>query len=402
MEICFVTRGFPPEIGGVPSVVFYTGRELVKRGHSVSVVTLNTTRSKNFEMVEGMNVYRAKIPCFNPHKTNVLTWAAAGTIGGILLTYVAFKHKVKVVHAMDLSFGAAACFVARVPLIRKKFLLRYCGDLAYEIACRSKTEGFSPEHGIEESWKLNAASIQFALKIQKFYLKLFQLVLPTTEHSKSLLLKQGVNEKKIFKTSCGVDAGKFKPLAKKQNAVKQIISGGRFERWKKFDNIIEALSILQKKGINAEVVLAGDGEEGQNLKALAEKLGLGEKVHFAGNISHEKLSELISEADVFVSSSAPNVGISNIVLEAMASGKAVVSSDIPGAKEAITSSENGVLYSTGNSKELAAVLEKILKDDNFRKKLEANARKTAIEKFTYKKVADDFLKAYNTVLPKNI
>ncbi|MFH1240119.1 MAG: glycosyltransferase family 4 protein [Candidatus Diapherotrites archaeon] len=394
MNICFVTRGFPPEVGGVPSVVFYTGKELVKRGHNISVVTLNTTKSKSFEVIDGMNVYRANAPFFNPHKNNVITWVIAGILGALTLSYVSFKHKVKIVHAMDLSFGAVTCLLSRPLLLRKKFLLRYCGDLAYEIATRSKIKGFSAEQGIEESWKLNSASIKLALKIQKLYFKIFHLILPTTKHGKSLLIKQKVNEKKIFKTHYGVDAEKFKPTTKKQKQIKQIVSGGRFEKWKKFDDIINAMSILQKKGIDTEFSLAGDGAEEKNLKKLAKKLGLEKKVHFEGNVSHEKLSKMMSDSDVFVSASAPNLGISNIVLEAMASGKAVISSDIPGAFEAIKNNENGIIYKTGDVKELSAALEKILTKDDFRKKLEQNARKTITEKFTYAKVADDFLEAY--------
>jgi len=394
VNICFVTRGFPPEVGGVPSVVFYTGKELVKRKHLVSIVTLNTTKSKSFEVIDGMNVYRVNVPFFNPHKNNIVTWVLAGILGALTLIYVSFKHKIKIIHAMDLSFGAPSALLARIPLIRKKFLLRYCGDLAYEIATRSKIKGFSAEMGIEESWKLKSTSIKIALLIQKFYLKSFHLILPTTEHGKSSLIKQKVNEKNIFKTHYGVDAENFKPTAKKQNMIKQIVSGGRFEKWKKFDDIINAMSILQKKGIDTEFSLAGDGAEEKNLKALAKNLSLEKKVKFMGNVSHKKLSEILSDSDVFVSSSAPNLGISNIVLEAMASGKAVISSDIPGAFEAIKNNENGIIYKTGDVKELAVALEKILTKDDFRKKLEQNARKTITEKFTYSKVADDFLEAY--------
>ena len=395
LNICFVTRGFPPEVGGVPSVVFYTGKELVKRGHNVSVVTLNTTKSKSFELIEGMNVYRANAPFFNPHKNNILTWMIAGCVGGLMLTYVSFKHKIKIVHAMDLSFGAPSCLISRIPLIRKKFLLRYCGDLAYELACRLKIGNFSAEQGIENSWKINSVRIKTAIKIQKLYFDIFQLILPAAEHSKNLLIKQGVNTKKIFKTGCGVDTGIFKPsISKKQKSVKTIVSGGRFEKWKKLDDVINALAILRKRGLDIELKLAGDGAEKDTLERLTKKLGLEKKVSFKGKTSHEKLAEMLSDSDVFVSTSASNIGISNIILEAMASGKAVVSSDSIGAVEAIKNNENGVLYKTGNVKELVTALEKILKDDDFRKKLEQNARKTIIEKFTYAKVADDFLEAY--------
>ena len=86
------------------------------------------------------------------------------------------------------------------------------------------------------------------------------------------------------------------------------------------------------------------------------------------------------------------------LLEAMALGKPVVASDIPGIQEVITHAKDGFLFETGNVSELQKYLELLLESSELRREIGKNARKTVEERYTFKKVADNYLKLYEGLI----
>jgi glycosyltransferase involved in cell wall biosynthesis len=108
-----------------------------------------------------------------------------------------------------------------------------------------------------------------------------------------------------------------------------IVSVGRLDENKGQHLTIEALTKLP----DVNFLIAGGGTEEANLKALAQRLGVADRVHFLGMVPHEELASLCSAADISVLASARE-GWANVLLESMACGTPVVATDIWGTAEA--------------------------------------------------------------------
>jgi len=103
-------------------------------------------------------------------------------------------------------------------------------------------------------------------------------------------------------------------------------------------------------------------------KALAERLGLAQRVHFLGNVPHEKIPLYIRAADVFVLNSEYE-GLSHTLLEVLSLGTPIIASRVCGNPEVVEDGVNGFLVDPRNSSELSAALEKMLADPSLRRRM---------------------------------
>jgi glycosyltransferase involved in cell wall biosynthesis len=107
-----------------------------------------------------------------------------------------------------------------------------------------------------------------------------------------------------------------------------------------------------KEEPETKFLIAGDGAEKETLERQAEGLNINSSVEFLGRMPHEEMPNLLSQADIYVSTSLHD-GTSVSLLEAMASGAFPIVTDIPSNREWIRNAENGFLISTGNENVLA-------------------------------------------------
>jgi glycosyltransferase involved in cell wall biosynthesis len=126
-------------------------------------------------------------------------------------------------------------------------------------------------------------------------------------------------------------------------------------------------------------VLAGEGPRRAALQELAAELGIADRVLFLGH--RTDIPELLAASDVFALPSLYE-GSSLAVLEAMAAGRAVVSSAIGGTDELLTDGEDGLLVAPGDSPALAAALRRLLGDGELRAELGRAARARAERDFS--------------------
>jgi glycosyltransferase involved in cell wall biosynthesis len=124
-------------------------------------------------------------------------------------------------------------------------------------------------------------------------------------------------------------------------------------------SLIRAIPLVLKEEPNVRFVIAGDGSERDKLEKNAEDLKVKEFVQFLGRIPHEKMPDLLSRADIYVSTSLYD-GTSVSLLEALASGAFPVVTDIPANREWISDGENGFLFPINKEECLAnKILESI-------------------------------------------
>lgn len=193
----------------------------------------------------------------------------------------------------------------------------------------------------------------------------------------------GMDETKITLHLTGLDRDRFRPLAHPQlraqlsrelgfdlpaGAPVLACVGALIER-KGQAVAIEALAELP----DARLVLVGTGADEARLRALTAKLGLSQRVHFAGSVDHDVLPLLLSASDTMVLPTA-NEGIANAWVEALACGTRLVTCDVGGAREVVTGPLAGRLVAR-NVKSVAAGVRAVLAEPANRLEVAALAEK---------------------------
>ena len=162
--------------------------------------------------------------------------------------------------------------------------------------------------------------------------------------------------------------------------------------------LINAFKMVRCRGIRCKLLLAGAGPMEQPLRALVKELQLEESVYFLGTLSDVR--PLLAASDCKVLASAAET-FSMAMLEAMAMGVPVISTEVGGAGEAIDDGVSGALVPAGDPEQLARRAVDILSDDALRKRMGASARKTVIERFRQELMIDKSAKGLQE-LPLNI
>lgn len=133
-----------------------------------------------------------------------------------------------------------------------------------------------------------------------------------------------------------------------------ILYFGRLSLEKGVSDLIEAYAKLKTR---IPLVIAGDGPEKEHLLLLAKQLNISNKVQFLGKVEKEKLFPIVARSTFVVSPSRCYENAPYGILEAMALGKATVSSDLGGLREIIKRSGAGFLFETGNINDLKSKME---------------------------------------------
>ena len=167
---------------------------------------------------------------------------------------------------------------------------------------------------------------------------------------------------------------------------------GRLVPHKGVEFLLEAVHRLRP---SATVVVAGEGPQRQALQRSAEALGVGTRVVFAGGVPHEELPTYYRAADVLVLPSISRLEAFGLVgLEAMASERPVVLSDIPGVREVIEDGKEGLLAPPADPEGLAARINELLDDPGRRREMGARGRERVLRLFTWDVVGAQFRDIY--------
>ena len=131
----------------------------------------------------------------------------------------------------------------------------------------------------------------------------------------------------------------------------------------------------------------------QKLKQIVSEKNLANIIEFTGRIDAEDMPKVYRQNDIFISASMQE-GMSNAMLEAMASGLPLITTRCEGAEELIV--DNGIVTEDANPEEIAKAVRKIADDRWLREQMSIAARSRA-EKFTWDSVAEKYLALYERV-----
>ncbi|UCD94909.1 MAG: glycosyltransferase family 4 protein [Candidatus Zixiibacteriota bacterium] len=193
----------------------------------------------------------------------------------------------------------------------------------------------------------------------------------------------------------GIDTERFHPA--KEQGVKepiQLLTVGRLITRKRIDLLIRAVDCAGRLGLNVQLNIAGDGNLLAELRTLAEELAVADRVTFLQRVPPEEIAAVYRRNSIFVMCSA-HEGMSNAMLEAMASGLPIVTTPCEGVDELI--GDNGIVVETAAPPKIAEAIRKLATDEQRRRTMSQAAREKAKD-FAWPSVADQYIRCYKNVL----
>lgn len=217
----------------------------------------------------------------------------------------------------------------------------------------------------------------------------------TIANSQSLreLAYKTSRKKKIDLIYNGIDLERYTNKSDIKISPKQIIAVGRLSKIKGFDLLIQAVAAIKTP---CQLVIAGDGPEKENLENLAKMLGIEKKVIFTGRLEKQQLIHFYQESSIFCMSSY-NEGMSNAMLEAIACGLPIVTTNIGGAVELVKG--NGTIVPCGDSFAIQEALETLLDNPERMAQCQKQSLQIASE-FSWDIVTNSFIDLLNKSLKK--
>jgi 1,2-diacylglycerol 3-alpha-glucosyltransferase len=370
VRIVQVSPYFAPHAGGVESHVRLISRELVRRGHDVTVLTSRYDPSlPEREEMDGLHVLRARtlrVVLQTPLDTGV-----GAAIAG-LHPDVVHMH-----YPPPLTSYFAARKLARQP--RPTCLTYHCdlylGGPGGQLVTSLFERVFLPQ-------TLDRAN---------------RIIVHTRSYG---LTSRPLRGRAIEVIPSGVDLQRFRPDVDGQairaklglEHARVLAFTGRLVPHKGVDLIVRALPDLPN---DVHLLVVGRGPRLPELHALARRLGVDDRVHFCADVADADLPAYLRAADLFVfPSQNRQEGFGLAVAEALAAGLPVVIADMPGVREVIEPGEQGLLVEPMIQSDLVAKIRELLDDPARRARMGREARRRAEEQFGLGTVVDRLTSLY--------
>lgn len=241
------------------------------------------------------------------------------------------------------------------------------------------------------------------------YMVGYRRIIATTEvyaQSSPILRKY---RHKVVVIPNGVDCARFSPKKNGQKirerfgigSSKLVLFVGALTRWHRYkglDVLIKAFRPVMLQCKDARLLVVGDGELRQFYQKLARRLDFYNEILFVGDVPDEELPQFYAASDVCVLPSLDrSEGFGLTLLEANASGKPVVASNVGGVASLIRDQVNGLLVPAGDHAKLSQALLRLLLNDRLRESMAENARMSA-ESYDWRIVLKKTLEVYEQAM----
>src|SRR4030095_5761070 len=222
------------------------------------------------------------------------------------------------------------------------------------------------------------------------------------------LLKAGVPDDKIIVNPNGVDVDRFRPGVggrdvREESGVgddEQLVGFvGTFGAWHGVMELAKAIALVPREA-PLKFLLVGAGKLKSEMEQKIREAGLIDRVIFTGSVAHGRVPALLDACDILVSPHIPLADGSDFfgsptkLFEYMAMGKGIVASRLGQIGDVLVNEETALLGEPGNPVELANAIVRLSGSPEMQKRLGENARRVAVERYTWRHNARRVLGAY--------
>lgn len=197
----------------------------------------------------------------------------------------------------------------------------------------------------------------------------------------------------------GVDTKTFFPKQESKSVESKevvLLCASRLSRRKGFKYVVDALHLLRSRYPTVRLLIAGgEGDAEAELRQQVKSLNLSDRVEFFGEYNAQQLVHIQQRSDIFILPSF-NEGMSNNILEALASGLPVIMTPTGGAEELIREGENGYIVRFGDAQDIAEKIERLLINLELCQRMSRQSRIIA-ESMSWKNVAESYIHLYQNV-----
>jgi colanic acid/amylovoran biosynthesis glycosyltransferase len=226
------------------------------------------------------------------------------------------------------------------------------------------------------SFTIHGSYIFFEMKRWSIDLKVERalVVICISEYCRSqvMMFSEPSQWHKLQVVHCGVDPSLY-PTVSHQGVGKHLLFIGRLSHGKGLEVLFESMARLRADGLDVELTIVGDGGTRARLEAMAEALGIADCVNFVGFEPEDGVRRRLADADILVLPSfAEDVPV--CLMEAMASGLAVVATSVGGVSELVEHGTSGLVVRPGDVRSLTEALSRLVTDACLRQALGIAAR----------------------------
>jgi len=322
-------NAFTPTGGGAESQVRTIAKHLQRLGHQVTIITPRISYGPRPVAERCWGLAVGRIPY--PHLRILGSFILFGRLGAFLLQR-RNRYDVWHVHIAH-HMGAITCLMGK--LLGMRVVVKVSGW--FELERGVLAPGLNPANALARSWLKSAAVLQ-----------------AISTRIANRLTKDGFPVDRLITLPNAVDTSRFTVRSGlRQSGPFTAVFVGRLVPEKALDTLLEAWSQAFGTREDVRLLLVGDGPLDAPLRAQAERLGITRQVQFLGHQDH--VESVLAKADLGVLPSLIE-GLSNTLLEFMATGLPVVASRVSGSEDLIVPGRNGWLFPPSDVAQLAACL----------------------------------------------
>ncbi|MBU2564066.1 glycosyltransferase family 4 protein [Patescibacteria group bacterium] len=358
MKIVIASGIYPPDIGGPATYSKLILQEFKKKEHDVSLICYSDKKDNDVNRILRKNKLSRYFKYF------------------LKLLYLA--RNCDVIYAQGpLSAGLPAMWVSKI--LNKRLVIKIVGDYAWEQARNQFNVNDSIDAFQERKYCYGVERIR---KIQKKVVNYADSVIVPSNYLKKIVSTWGAkNINVVYNAFVGND------VKEKKLDGDVIISAGRLEPWKGMDLLVDIFPDLLKENANFKLLVIGRG-------SLSDKIK-GKNIELIDRVPHEELMGYFKSGFAFVLNTGYE-GLSHILLECLAMGLPVITTNVCGNPEVIENNVNGILVEYNNKEDFKEAILKLYKDKELRNKFIKNG-KEKLKNFSLDKMINNTLEKLKNI-----
>jgi len=386
LRICFLSETFYPIIHGSARQIMLLGKQLVRRGHEVQVITRKIKPGDNTtESIDGYKVIRVP-PAWGTHP-----WGKYAMWGPTLWSCISRRKTYDILVVSDVkALGPVGVLCAR--MLGKSCLLRAatCGEID-----GSYVYMYDPNPS-----RFKVALAGWVASARNFFLKRADRFLSISSAISRELEQSVLPTENLIYFGNGIDTEQYKPASTTEadqlrerlniSGQFQFLYVGRLARGKGLPTLLAAWNQVRETHKNAHLLIVGSGQGlslaiDDQLKTFAADHGLTDSVTFVGHV--ENVRDYLRAADCFVFPTE-NEALGNSVIEAASCGLPCIASNVGGVPDVVVDDENGILVEPFDSGQIARAMTRMLSDASFRERCSRKSRDLVLQRFDVERKVD--------------